>query len=198
MYELPALIPDVSRLPVPTGSRAIRRLDIGWRNMSMRSIQEFLRPTIQLRGEFFHCRIFANNFAGISIMQSYLGGDRATENSLINIAKPPRHEASQPTDPGRGMSVAYNDAGAKDGEAGKTDIAHGVFLHSHYADISKPAASCASHRRKQAKLLDSGVVAAPRKCTNDAKFKSFQFLFGPARRTRADACAAHGADRTLS
>jgi len=28
------------------------------------------------------------------------------------------------------MSVAYNDAWAKDGEAGKTDVAQGVFLHA--------------------------------------------------------------------
>jgi hypothetical protein len=96
------------------------------------------------------------------------------------------------------MSVANNDAGAKDSEAGKTDFADGVFLHTHYADISKPAAGCASYRRKQAKLRDSGVVAAPRKCTDDAKFKSFQFFFGPACRTRADTCAAHCADGTLA
>jgi hypothetical protein len=32
------------------------------------------------------------------------------------------------------MSVADNDAGAKDGEASKTDAAHGVFLHAHDAD----------------------------------------------------------------
>jgi hypothetical protein len=104
----------------------------------------------------------------------------STENSLIDVAERPRHEVSQQTDPGWGMSVANNDAGAKDGEAGKTDFADGVFLHTHYADISKLAAGCASYRRKQAKLRDSGVVAAPRKCTDDAKFKSFQFFFGPA------------------
>ena len=96
------------------------------------------------------------------------------------------------------MGVANNDAGAKDGEAGKTDFADGVFLHAHYPDISKPAAGCASYRRKQAKLSDSGVMAAPRKCTDDAKFKSFQFFFGPTRRTRADTYAAHGADGTLA
>jgi hypothetical protein len=31
------------------------------------------------------------------------------------------------------MSLANNDAGPKDGEADKTDITHGVFLHAHYA-----------------------------------------------------------------
>ena len=41
------------------------------------------------------------------------------------------------------MSVADNDAGAKDGEAGKTDVAHGVFLHAHYTDIAKLAAGWA-------------------------------------------------------
>src|SRR5271170_4832105 len=96
------------------------------------------------------------------------------------------------------MSVADNDAGAKDGEARKTDFADSVFLHTHYADLSEGTAGCASYRRKQAKLRDSGVVAAPRKCTDDAKFKSFQFSFGPARRTRADTCATHGADGTLA
>src|SRR6202011_4088976 len=101
----------------------------------------------------------------------YLCGDRATENSLINIAKRPGHEASQPTDPGRGMSVADNDTGAKYGEAAKTDATHGVFLHAHYARITKPAASRASYSRKQAKLGDSGVVAATRKCTDHTEFK---------------------------
>ena len=48
------------------------------------------------------------------------------------------------------MSVTYNDAGTKDGKAGKIDVAHGVFLHVHYPRIAKPAASCASYRSKQA------------------------------------------------
>src|ERR1700722_16956865 len=94
-------------------------------------ILKFLRPAIELRSEFFHCCIFAGNFTSLSTMQSYLCCDGATENSLIDIAKRPRHEVSQPTDPGRGMSVADNDAGAKYGKAGKTDITHGVFLHAH-------------------------------------------------------------------
>src|SRR6202035_4447160 len=89
----------------------------------MRFPQRCLRHVIQLRGEFFHCGIFADNFTSLSTVQSYLCSDGATESSLINIAKRPRHEASQPTDPGRGMSVADNDAGAKYGEAGKTDVA---------------------------------------------------------------------------
>jgi hypothetical protein len=81
-------------------------------------LRTFLRHAIELRSEFFHCCIFAGNFTSLSTVQSYLCGDRSTENSLINIANRPRHEASQPTDPGRGMNVAYNDAGAKNGEAG--------------------------------------------------------------------------------
>jgi hypothetical protein len=96
------------------------------------------------------------------------------------------------------MSVAYNDAGAKDGEAGKADVAHSVFLHAHYAGISNPAAGCASCRRKQAKLGDSGVVAATRKGTDDAQFKSFQFFFAPAPRSGTDTHTAHGAGGTLA
>src|SRR5580692_3051603 len=110
----------------------------------MRSTQQFLRHAIELRSKFFHCCIFAGNFTSLSTVQSYLCSDGATESSLINIAKRPRHEASQPTDPGRGMSVADNDAGAKYGEAGKTDVAQGVFLHAHDSRIAKPAASGAS------------------------------------------------------
>jgi hypothetical protein len=41
----------------------------------MRSTQEFLRYAIELRSEFFHCGIFADNFAGLSTVQSYLCGD---------------------------------------------------------------------------------------------------------------------------
>jgi hypothetical protein len=43
------------------------------------------------------------------------------------------------------MSVADNDAGAKYGEAGKTDITHGVFFHARHSNIAKPAASVASY-----------------------------------------------------
>jgi hypothetical protein len=43
-------------------------------------------------------------------VQSYLCGDVATENSLINIAKRPRHEAFPTNRPRPGMSVA--DTGA--------------------------------------------------------------------------------------
>jgi hypothetical protein len=39
------------------------------------------------------------------------------------------------------MSVADNDAGAKDGEAGKTDVAHGVFLHTHSIQNLHPQSS---------------------------------------------------------
>src|SRR5580692_10645056 len=154
--------------------------------------QEFLRHVIKLRSEFFHGCIFAGNFTSLLTVQSYLCGDGASENSLMNTAKRPRHEASQPTDPGRGMSVADNDAGAKYGEAGKTDITHGVFLHAHDSRIAKPAASCASCRRKQAKLGDSGVTAATRKGADDAELKSLQFFFAPARRSRTDTHTAQG------
>src|ERR1700733_328626 len=163
----------------------------------MRSTQEFLEHALELCSEFFNCCIFMGNFTCLSTVQSYLCGDCATENSLIDIAERPRHEASQPADPGRGMSVADNDAGAKYGEAGKTDVAHGVFLHAHSSRIAKPAASCASRRRKQAKLGDSGVMAAPRKGADDTNFKSFPFFFVPARRSSTDTHTAHGADGTL-
>jgi hypothetical protein len=45
-------------------------------------------------------------------------------------------------DPSRGMSVADDDAGSKYGEAGKTDITHGVFLHTHYSRILHNVAKC--------------------------------------------------------
>ncbi len=96
------------------------------------------------------------------------------------------------------MSVADNDAGAKYGEAGKTDITHGVFLHAHYARIAKPAACCASCRRKQAKLDDSGVMAATRKGTDDAHLKPLQFFLAPAHRSRTDTHTAHGTGGTLA
>ena len=70
------------------------------------------------------------------------------------------------------MSVADNDAGAKDGEAGKTDVAYGVFLHADYARIAKAAAGCASYRRKQTKLGDSGVVATTREGTHHTELSS--------------------------
>jgi hypothetical protein len=41
----------------------------------MCSTQKFLRHAIELRSEFFHCRIFAGNFASLSTVQSYLCGD---------------------------------------------------------------------------------------------------------------------------
>ena len=96
------------------------------------------------------------------------------------------------------MSVAKNDAGAKYGEAAKTDITYGVFLHAHDSGIAKPAASCASCRRKQAKLGNSGIMAATRKGTDDAQLKSFQFFFAPAHRSRTDTHTAHGANGTLA
>src|SRR5580658_978079 len=101
----------------------------------MRRVGSEILP-LEFCSKFFHCGIFADNFAGLSAVQSYLCGDCASENSLIDIAERPRHELSQQADPGWCMSIAYNDAGAKDGEARKTDIAHRVFLHAHYAGIS--------------------------------------------------------------
>jgi len=38
----------------------------------MRSTQEFLRRAIELRSEFFHCCIFADNLTSLSTVQSYL------------------------------------------------------------------------------------------------------------------------------
>ncbi len=42
----------------------------------MRITQTFLRHAMELRSEFFHCGIFADNFAALSAVQSYLCGDR--------------------------------------------------------------------------------------------------------------------------
>jgi hypothetical protein len=44
-------------------------------NRPMRSTQEFLMRAIELRSEFFHCRIIKGNFTCLSTMQSYLCGD---------------------------------------------------------------------------------------------------------------------------
>src|ERR1700761_1727640 len=96
------------------------------------------------------------------------------------------------------MRVAHNDAGAKYGEAGETDTTHGVFLHAHDSRIAKPAASCASRGGEQAKLSDSGVVAATRKGTDNADLKPLQFFFAPAPRSRTDTDTAHGADGALT
>jgi hypothetical protein len=41
-------------------------------------------------------------------------------------------------------------------------------------------------------------MAATRKGTDDAEFKSFQFFFAPARRSRTDTDTAYGADGTLA
>ena len=38
----------------------------------MRSTHKFLRHAIELRSEFFHCCVFADNFTGLSTVQSYL------------------------------------------------------------------------------------------------------------------------------
>ena len=73
------------------------------------------------RCEVFHRGIIVDNFPGVVAVQSDLGGNRAPENALINIAERARQEAAQPADPGRGMGVADDDAGAKDGEAGEAD-----------------------------------------------------------------------------
>ena len=59
---------------------------------------------------------------------------------------------------------------------------------------SKVAASSV----KQAKLGDSGVVAATRKGTHDAELKPLQFFFAPASRSRTDTHTAHRADGTLA
>ncbi len=80
----------------------------------------------------------------------------------------------------------------------KTYVSHGVFLHAHHSRITKPAASCASCRREQAKLSDTGVMAAARKGADDTDLKSLQFFFAPAHRSRTDTHAAYGADRTLA
>lgn len=55
--------------------------------MRVRPNTEFPKSRIQLRSEFFDCCIFASNFISLLTVQSYLCGDGATENSLINIAK---------------------------------------------------------------------------------------------------------------
>jgi hypothetical protein len=96
------------------------------------------------------------------------------------------------------MSVAYNDAGAKYGEASETDVTHGVFFHAHYSRIANPAAHRTSRRGKQAKLGDSGVMAATRKGAHDPHLKSFQFFIAPAPRSGTDTHAAHGAGGTLA
>src|SRR5579863_6050628 len=108
-------------------------------SLSLDLTQRFQSHAIEPRSEFLHCSISADNVTRLATVQSYLCGDGATENALINIAKRPRHEASQPTGPCRGMGVPDNDAGTKDGEAGKTDVAHRVFFHAHDAGIAKPA-----------------------------------------------------------
>ena len=105
-------------------------------------------------------------------MQGYLGSDRTADVALIDIAEPARHKPPQQLYPRRCMRVADNDAGAKDGEAGEADVAHGVFLHAHDADIAKPAAGGASYRRQEAKVGDSGLMAATRKGTGSSMNRS--------------------------
>jgi hypothetical protein len=117
--------------------------------------------------------------------------------SCIYIAKRPRHEISQQTDPCRSMRAANNDAGAKDGETGKADFADGVSfipITRGYRYMLR-AAPC---RRKQTKRRDSGPLTTARKRTDDANFKLLQLLFGAAHRTRPYAHTAHGADGALS
>ena len=69
-------------------------------------------------------------------------------------------EAAEPADDGRGVRVADDDAGAKDGEAREGDAAHGVFFHAHDARVANEAAGGASDGGEQAELRDSGGVAA--------------------------------------
>src|SRR5665213_2785257 len=94
------------------------------------------------------------------------------------------------------MSVAHNNAGAKYRQSREANTAHGIFLHAHHSNITKPAASCAACRGKQAELGDSAVMAASRKRSHDADLKSLQFFFAPACRSGTDTHTAHGADRT--
>src|SRR5580698_238799 len=131
-------------------------------------------------------------------MQSYFCGDRAAEDLLFDIAERPRHEASKPSDPRRSMGVADDDARAKDCQPAKSDRAQSVFLHAHDAHVAKPAMGCASHRRQQAKLCDTGVTAAACKGADDTDLEPFQLFFTPAHRSGAHPYAAHRADGTLN
>src|ERR1700722_10619887 len=50
----------------------VRRQTVGF---SLDPTQTFLRHAIELRSEFFHCCIFADNFTSLSTVQSYLCGN---------------------------------------------------------------------------------------------------------------------------
>jgi hypothetical protein len=52
-----------------------RRLTRSLHIRPMRSTQEFLMHAIELRSEFFHCRIFPGNFTCLLTVQSYLCSD---------------------------------------------------------------------------------------------------------------------------
>ncbi len=64
--------------------RKFHRLRVVFRGAPLRSRGVTL---FDLRSEFFYCCISAGNFTNLSTVQSYLCGDRATDNSLIYTAK---------------------------------------------------------------------------------------------------------------
>jgi hypothetical protein len=69
---------------------------------------------LQLDCKIFHSCVFKDQFTWFSAMHGYVCGDGSTKDSLIDSAELSRHQASQPADPCRRMSVTDNDAGAKD------------------------------------------------------------------------------------
>ena len=142
------------------------------------------RPTHQvqshaaeLRSEFFHCCILADSFTSLLAMQSYLCDNRATKNSLINIAKPPRHEASQPTDPGRGMSVADDDAGAKSPRQGR--FLAPLLGQASVRFWSDPLHEAGEKCRKDTEINEKDTpVDCTRKSLECADFLGFIGVFG--------------------
>jgi len=152
---------------------------------------------VELGSEFFHFSIFEDDFASVLIVKGDFCRHRATEDLLIDVAELTGDELSEPSRICGCVSVADYDARAEDGEAPETDAAHSVFFHAHHAHVAKSAFGCASDGGKEAEPFKPGGVTSAREGAYDAEFKTFQFFFGPAHGSGADADATDGAGWAL-
>ena len=118
---------------------------------------------------------------GSAVVRALLAARSCTEVVMVNRPKRSWNQTPQQSQKPWGVRITRNDAGAKNCQTFKSEAPHRIFFFAHDARIANPAAGCASCRREQAKLGDSGEAAATCKPTDDAEFESFQFFFAPAR-----------------
>src|SRR6476646_10868355 len=95
---------------------------------------------------------------------------------LLNLPEGTRNQTPQPTEIGRRVDIAGDDARTENRQALEANPLDGFFFQAHDPPVADPAFCGASRRREQSKPRDASGVTTTGKTADNANFQSLQFL----------------------